>query len=248
MSSSFSYELDEEQIRSTLLNGGQQESVDSAWDDFEANYVQNATTPHPIKFKLPEFNLNINRNIVLPVLFIAALVGISAIMLSFVDFKTNAPAGVEKALIPDPDNYKAEETKAAVLVKKEPEKVIEKPVEVKKDTVSEKPEVTVPITQPPVQKVVNIPTATLNPNNYAARTNTQSAQNSQPESKITTSQDSTARSVQSGTNTFNQTAGKGRKRRRKITPEQVETIKAPSILGTESSKKEEEPELELKLN
>lgn len=248
MSSSFSYELDEEQIRSTLLNGGEQEPVDLAWEDFEANYVQNVTVANPVKFKLPEFNLNINRNVVLPVIFIAALVGVSAIMLSFVDFKTNSPVNVEKALVPNPDNYDAGESKAASLINQEPEKVTEKPVLSKKDTVIIKPVAVATATvEPQVQTADVTPTVATNPNSLAART-LQPVQNSQPESNSPAFTDTSSKSVQSSVNPIDQPYGKARKKRRKITPEQIETIKAPSILGVESEKKEEEPELEIRLN
>src|SRR4051812_19284215 len=109
MSSLFSYELDEQQIRITLQDSGAVKYSESSWDEFEANFIQHHSQQNHSKFKLPEFHLNINRNVVLPVVFIAALVGVSAIMLSFVDFKTNSPAQVEKQLIPDPDNFKQEQ-------------------------------------------------------------------------------------------------------------------------------------------
>jgi hypothetical protein len=248
MSSSFSYELDEEQIRSTLLSGGLTDPMESAWDDFESNYDQAATVSNTIKFKLPEFNLNINRNVVLPVLFIAGLVGVSAIMLSFVDFKTNVPSKVEKGLIPNPDNYKGEEAKAAVLMKKEPIKAEEKPV-VKTETVTIAPQ------SQPIQTLVpqvQYHQPTVNPN-YAARTNEGAVQNPSITSEITKPVtavvDTTAARVNNSgqINPDNQNYGRGRKKRRKLPPEQIETIKAPSIL-VESAKKEEEPEMEIKLN
>jgi hypothetical protein len=243
MSSSFSYELDEEQIRSTLLKGGAEGPMESAWDDFEANYVQTAAVSNNFKFKLPEIHLNINRNVVLPVMFIAGLVGVSAIMLSFVDFKTNASPQVEKALVPNPDNYKEEETKAAVLLPKDPAKTIEKPV-VKKDTVIAKPFIQpTPTIAPQTQSSQPL----LN-QNYASRTTETQVHNTYSGSPVSTVSDTAARLNNSvPVNPDNQNYGRGRKKRRKLPPEQIETIKAPSIL-VESAKKEEEPELEIKLN
>lgn len=253
MSSSFSYELDEEQIRSTLLDGGMQEPMESAWEDFEANFMQNVTVQNSIKFKLPEFNLNINRNIVLPAMFILGLVGVSAILLSFVDFKTNAPAQVEKALVPDPDNYKGEETKAAVLVKKEPEKTVAKP-EVKKDTVPVQPQNgVVPPVNSPSQMVVNTPSVQNNAaaanTNYTSRNTSNQVTNTQSEPSVSPAADTLSKANTGNfMNTTSQNYGRGRKKRSKLPPEQIETIKAPSILGTEAVKKEEEPEMEIKLD
>lgn len=238
MSSLFSYELDEAQIRLTLQNSRAVEYNESNWDEFERNFVQNNSNQNLSRFKLPEFNLNINRNVVLPIVFIAALVGVSAIMLSFVDFKTNAPTQVEKSLIPNPNNYKPEQTKTAVIVKKEPVKtVLEKPI-VKADSV-------------PV-KVETPPTTTTQ---VAVNTNTSSSKNQSP----AVAQNTQARIVKTDTSSVKNSAppiitstppnssGQKRKRRRKVPTDQIETIKAPSLLGQQETATKE-PELELKLN
>lgn len=238
MSSLFSYELDESQIRLTLHNSKAVDYIESAWDDFEANYNQACMNQSHAKFKLPEFHLNINRNLVLPVIFIAALVGVSAIMLSFVDFKTNAPAQVEKGLVPNPDNYKPEKMKTAVVVKKEePKPQIEKPI-AKKDSVPQKTETAVVspsqalVNAEPINQSVNAPVQ-----NTGARTNV---------SDTSTDTKNDASTTVISPNNQNHT-GQKRKRRRKMPTEQIETIKAPSILNPQESVAKE-PELELKLN
>lgn len=238
MSSLFSYELDESQIRLTLQNDRAVDYNESSWDDFESKFVQHATNQNLPKFKLPEFHLNINRNVVLPVIFIAGLVGVSAIMLSFVDFKTNAPTQVEKSLIPNPDNFKSEETKSAAIVKKEiPKPVAEKPV-VKTDSVpvnTEQPVMTDPATAlANTTPTVNHSTTTFNPPTQArvAVPDSVSVSNNNPNIISPVGQTYT---------------GKKRKRRRKVPTEQIETIKAPSILGQQEASTKE-PELELKLN
>jgi hypothetical protein len=238
MSSLFSYELDEAQIRLTLQNSRAVEYNESNWDEFERNFVQNNSNQNLSRFKLPEFNLNINRNVVLPVVFITALVGVSAIMLSFVDFKTNAPTQVEKSLIPNPNNYKPEQTKTTVVVKKEPVKtVVEKPI-VKADSVPVKAEAP--------------PTTTTQ---VAVNTNTSSSKNQSP----AVTQNTQARIVKVDTGSVKNSAppiitsttpnstGHKRKRRRKVPTDQIETIKAPSLLGQQEAATKE-PELELKLN
>lgn len=237
MSSLFSYELDEEQIRLTLQNSKAVEYNESAWDDFESNFLQTSTNQTHAKFKLPDFHLNINRNVVLPVIFIAALVGISAIMLSFIDFKTNVPKQVEKSLIPNPDNFKPTVTKAVVVPIKEQEKAIENPI-IKSDTAVKT------ITNPEVNtqnqaaingNIVNQPPSTINV--------TQARTSSTDSGSITKADN------QPALNNINQNPpGKTRKRRRKMPTEQIESIKAPSILGVETTAAEKEPELEIKFN
>ena len=238
MSSLFSYELDEAQIRSTLQNSRAVDYHESMWDEFEHKFLQHNTHQNLSKFKLPEFHLNINRNIVLPVIFVAALVGVSAIMLSFVDFKTNSTQQIEKGLIPNPDNYTPEKGKAAIIAKKEPVKTeAEKPI-VKVDSV-------------PV-KVETPPAATTQ---IAEVSNAQPTNNSsvQPLSQNTGARTSAIPDTTKETNLTpisplgqNHT-GKKRKRRRKLPTEQIETIKAPSLLGQQDASSKE-PELELKLN
>jgi hypothetical protein len=237
MSSLFSYELDEAQIRLTLQNSKAVEYNEASWDDFEANYVQHSTHQNLSKFKLPNFNLNINRNVVLPIIFIAGLVGISAIMLSFIDFKTNEPKQVEKALIPDPGNFKPTEHKSAVLNKIEPEKAVEKPI-IKADTAK--------IIANPTPGTPNEIAVISNP--VANNTIASSAPLTHPVAAASDSS-SGAKTDQSVINVINQSyPGKHRKRRRKMPTEQIETIKAPSILGVETTTTEKEPELEIKLD
>lgn len=236
MSSLFSYELDEAQIRLTLQDSRAVEYNESSWDDFESNFLQTSTNQTHTKFKLPDFHLNINRNVVLPVIFIAALVGISAIMLSFIDFKTNVPKQVEKGLIPNPDNFKPAVTKAVVVPKKEPQKVTENPI-IKTDTATRTIANSAIVTQS--QVAVNV-----NPVNQSQVTNTVTQARTTTDTGSITKTDN-----QPELNNINQTPpGKKRKRRRKMPTEQIESIKAPSILSVEITTTEKEPELEIKFN
>ncbi len=238
MSSLFSYELDESQIRLTLQNDRAVDYHESSWDDFESKFVQHTSHQNLPKFKLPEFHLNINRNVVLPVIFIAGLVGVSAIMLSFVDFKTNTPAQVEKSLIPNPDNFKGEETKSAAIVKKEePKPIAEKPI-VKADSVPLKSENAV-LTNTTTVIANNTPTVdhSANPINPPTQ-----ARVSMPDTSSVTANNPTVINPTGQTGT-----GQRRKRRRKVPTEQIETIKAPSLLGQQETSSKE-PEMELKLN
>lgn len=239
MSSLFSYELDESQIRLTLQNDRAVDYHESSWDEFESKFIQHSSNQNLSKFKLPEFHLNINRNVVLPVIFIAGLVGVSAIMLSFVDFKTNTPTQVEKGLIPNPDNFKSEETKSAAIVKKEePKPIAEKP-DVKLDSVP------VNIENPVVTNTTQVLATNTPTVDHSASTNTNpptQARVSVPDSGSVSGSNPTVISPV-GQNY----SGKKRKRRRKPPTEQIETIKAPSLLGQQETSGQE-PELELKLN
>ncbi len=133
MSSLFSYELDEKKIRATLQQA-EMPYNDAYWSDFDSSFSalpvkKTSTGPAFIKF-----NLNINRNIILPIFFIMALVGISAIMFSFIDLRSgNEKQPVQKALVPNAANYKLEKKVVNVAPQKEiPKQVVPS---VKKDTV-----------------------------------------------------------------------------------------------------------------
>ena len=241
MSSLFSYELDEAQIRLTLQDSRAVEYNEASWDEFEANFVQHHSGQNHSKFKLPEFHLNINRNVVLPIVFIACLVGVSAIMLSFVDFKTNAPAQVEKQLIPNPDNFKQEQAKTAVIVKKESAKTaVEKPI-VKADPAPVKIEPPVVNTTPSVTTTSQVTSNHSSNTSNSVNTNTQ-ARIIKPDTGSVTSSVPANIIPQSQSNT-----GKKRKKRHKVTTDEIETIKAPALLGQQAGA-EKEPELELKFN
>lgn len=240
MSSLFSYELDEAQIRLTLQDSRAVEYTESNWDEFETNFLQHQTNQNHSKFKLPEFHLNINRNVVLPVVFIAALVGVSAIMLSFVDFKTNSPAQVEKKLIPNPDNFKEEKAKTAVIIKKEQAKtVVEKPI-VKPDSI-----LVTSIPEKIEAPVVNTNSVEIN-TNAIEDSHTSSPVNTNTHARIKTDTGSVATSVPTNIVPPSQNTGLKRKKRRRLQADQIETIKAPVLLGQQDA--DIEPELELKLN
>jgi len=218
MSSLFSYELDEAQIRLTLQNSKAVVYNESSWDEFEHKFLQNNTHQNLSKFKLPEFHLNINRNIVLPVIFVTALVGVSAIMLSFVDFKTNSTQQIEKGLIPNPNNFNSEKSKTTIIAKKEPVKTeAEKPV-VKTDSVPVKTE-TPPAATTQIADAANTQTinnSTVQPLNQNSSVRTTVIPDTAKDTNLT----------QISPLGQNHT-GKKRKRRRKLPTEQIETIKAP---------------------
>ena len=235
MSSLFSYELDEAQIRSTLQNSRAVVYNESMWDEFETKYHQHHAHQSLPKFKLPEFHLNINRNVVLPVIFVAVLVGVSAIMLSFVDFKTNSSQQIEKGLIPNPDNYTPEKSKTTLIVKQEPIKKVEETPIVKTDSVPLKVE------------TPGVSTVQVAEINNTQSTNPQESQNPMVARSIAVPDTTKNVNITTISPLGQNYTAKKRKRRRKLPTEQIETIKAPSLLGQQEASTKE-PELELKLN
>lgn len=232
MSSLFNYELDEKNIRSSLLNARHAEFSEAAWRDFEENYCKEVCNKNStLSFiKLPEINLNINRNIILPVFFILGLVGVSALLLSFIDFKPEQEQ-VEKKLDPNPNNYKAtiapvkKETKQEVVSKPEP-------IAVKKDTIIPQPVNSNPPTlvqQPVTHAVISTPTA-----NTARMMPANTNPVLKPASDSLTAQTTVPRVR--------------RKKKEKVPAEQIETIKAPDLMKVETETTEAEPELEIKLD
>jgi len=120
MSSQFSYELDERQIR-ILLQDGELDYDSTAWDRFEQT-----VKPEPrsqFNSFTPKLNLNISRSVIVPALFIILIGGLSAMLFSFVDFKKKeafikeVPLNPSVKLAPFKTNSIA---KTSVPVKKQP--------------------------------------------------------------------------------------------------------------------------------
>jgi hypothetical protein len=84
MSSQFSYELDERQIR-IMLQDGELENDHAAWSRFEQSALPDSK-PKSGSFS-PKFNLSISRSVIVPVIFVVLIGGLSATLFSFVDFK-----------------------------------------------------------------------------------------------------------------------------------------------------------------
>jgi len=86
MSSQFSYELDERQIR-LMMQDAELEYNEAMWHKFEEMSVTHAKTSPNIGNYVPNINLSISRSIIVPVIFIILIGGLSAMLFSFVDFK-----------------------------------------------------------------------------------------------------------------------------------------------------------------
>lgn len=240
MSSLFNYELDENNIRSTLLNAEPSQFNEADWNEFENHYRKHLSKPSGISsLKLPEIHLNINRNVILPVFFILALVGVSAIMLSFIDFKSDKEQ-VEKKLDPNPANYQPK-TENAVQVNAS-------------KAIPEKPKVMPPAIQPAVvtkslEEVGVIQNEVLVSNNDPASSITKTVSESDVRTNDTENKPAiTPMIVNSATTVQTVPQRLRRKRPEKTAPEQIETIKAPALIKTESETTDNEPDLEIKLD
>lgn len=248
MSSLFNYELDENNIRSTLLKSEPLQFNPADWSDFEINHYKHQAKITSSQFiKLPEIHLNINRNVILPAFFILALVGVSAILLSFIDFKSDKEQ-VEKKLDPNADNYKPTtqqvvSSKPATVVKKnepKPQPVLNAAVQ---NTVTN--QVTAPATLQSNVLITNNDPAGIKAPDIASNNsiNTDTGTNASKVSNPIVIQPA-------GTVINNQVVPQKirRKRAEKVAPEQIETIKAPALLKTESESTEPEPDLEIKID
>jgi hypothetical protein len=86
MSSQFSYELDERQIR-IMMQNAELDYTDALWNKFDELSVSQNKVSANVGAYIPNFNLSISRSIIVPVIFIVLIGGLSAMLFSFVDFK-----------------------------------------------------------------------------------------------------------------------------------------------------------------
>lgn len=109
MSSQFSYELDERQIR-IMMQDTEVEGNEVLWNKFEGLATIESKSPAASLIQmLPSFNLSISRSIIVPVLFVALIGGLSAMLFSFVDFKKKESIDKETPLVANPANFKKQE-------------------------------------------------------------------------------------------------------------------------------------------
>lgn len=84
MSSPFSYELDERQIK-LMLQDVELTCCEQAWQKFEEfSAVERKAS---LNVTVPKLNFGISRSIIIPIFFILLIAGFSSILFSFVDFK-----------------------------------------------------------------------------------------------------------------------------------------------------------------
>lgn len=86
MSSQFSYELDERQIR-LMMQDAELDYNEAMWHKFDEMSVSQNRASSNIGSYIPSINFGISRSIIVPVIFIVLIGGLSAMLFSFVDFK-----------------------------------------------------------------------------------------------------------------------------------------------------------------
>lgn len=234
MSSLFSYELDEAKIRLTLKEAELQYS-EEAWHSFESSYKTiSAKTSSQTPFI--KFNLNISRNVLLPIFFILGLTLLSAIIFSFIDLTPrNELTEPERAVIPNPENYKPK-TNLAISTQK-PDTLENKiktnslPVSMQDSAMKSEASIKNTESENELSKQnMNIPE--LN----------QDTVSNLPISKNYNNIDTSEK------NPISVSPRQGKKRKKRKTPanvEQIEIIKAPSVLNL-GNNSNDEPELKLR--
>ena len=86
MSSQFSYELDERQIR-LMMQDAELDYNEALWHKFDEMSVGQAKSVSQIVNFVPKINIGISRSVIVPIIFIVLIGGLSAMLFSFVDFK-----------------------------------------------------------------------------------------------------------------------------------------------------------------
>lgn len=86
MSSQFSYELDERQIR-LMMQDAELDYNEALWHKFDEMSVGQAKSVSQIVNFVPKINIGISRSVIVPIIFIILIGGLSAMLFGFVDFK-----------------------------------------------------------------------------------------------------------------------------------------------------------------
>lgn len=104
MSSQFSYELDERQIR-ILMQDAELDYNEALWDKFD-ELASSQSKSSTISNYIPNINFSISRSIIVPILFIVFIGGLSAMLFSFVDFKKKESIDKEIPLVATSEKIK----------------------------------------------------------------------------------------------------------------------------------------------
>lgn len=119
MSSQFSYELDERQIR-ILMQDAESDYNEALWNKYESiepnTNCKASSSSVQLGNYIPKFNLSISRSVIVPVLFVILIGGLSAMLFSFVDFKKKETIDKEVPLVANPENFKKPETTTAKVM------------------------------------------------------------------------------------------------------------------------------------
>lgn len=223
MSSQFSYELDERQIK-ILMQSGEVDYNETAWQRFESNINKEVATSSVTGFS-PKLNFGISRSIIVPILFVGLIGGLSVLLFSFVDFKKKEEVTTEiplKATLPE----------------------VKKPVETPKQLISAKPapvktvKDSIPVSTPTVETAAKEPVTVTD----IKKPETQSAVGNEnvTTAKVASTVKMGLREPQSPVK--QKVVPHKKKKRRKMSSEELPSITTPVNLSNSS----DEPELDLK--
>jgi hypothetical protein len=146
MSRQFNYELDEDQIK-TLMQNAELEYNEVLWEKFEKMPHSDSNSEISFTKYFQKLNLNINRTIILSLVFVALISGFSSMLFTLIDFKKNPNIGNgeplmadyrdlemqhmpiyeteivknEKSIIPPTNNAKVNHDSATIITKEETE-------------------------------------------------------------------------------------------------------------------------------
>lgn len=226
MSSQFSYELDERQIK-ILMQSGEVDYNETAWQRFESNITKEVAVTSVSAFS-PKINFGISRSIIVPILFVGLIGSLSVLLFSFVDFKKKEEVVTETPLKATPPEVKktVETPKQTIATKPAPAKTAKEPSPVSTSTMietSSKVPVNIETKKPEIQLPV---TETMN----TAKVTPAIKPGPQVQPKLDPSAVKETVSPQK------------KKKRRKMTSEELPSITTPVNLGSSSN----EPELDLK--
>jgi hypothetical protein len=150
MSSHFNYEIDERNLRGKLKNLSFPYN-EEAWSSYEAFSEANKKTyKAPV---LPAIKLNLNRNVILPVIFGAVIILFSMLLFNFISIKNKKPAENKAVKAPE---------QPAIQPKHEPQQLAQKPKPaVEKIIPSDTAKTMVQAPVKPQETVAAIPTPTV---------------------------------------------------------------------------------------
>ncbi|MFN8116286.1 MAG: hypothetical protein U0W65_09250 [Bacteroidia bacterium] len=220
MSSQFSYELDERQIR-VMMQDAELDCNEALWNKFELlepSLECKSSSSIKIDNYIPKFNFGISRSVIVPILFVVLIGGLSAMLFSFVDFKKKEIIDKEIPLVANPENYKIPEIKSA--------KVIEPVVVKATPSIATSASVAATLTVEPTKTITSVPeVAQLKTEKVSEPTKAEVEKTVIAETK----KESIAQPIK-------------KKKKKKVVIEEIPTIKAVTNLNEGAS----EPELDLK--
>ncbi len=227
MSTPFNYELDEQRMRQLLLNATFTPS-DEDWQAFDLTKVEADKQSSLVANKL-NIGIGLSRNVVMSVLFVIGIGLFTLLLMNMVSLKPKADVlPSEREVKPNPDNFKTTSKPEKKIVS-----AVTPSVAPKIDTIP------APVTSPSVSTRQMSKTTPTTTTAFSARVPDLLTKPSKEELEANTSRITT--DIKPTTTDSSSTLVK-KKRKKKREAEVLETIQAPSLLGTGASTSEE-PEL-----